>query len=217
MSTAAADDGARDAGSKVPELLLASSSPRRRRLLDAADLPHLAVPPSLDDSDASREIGRSIAERTISLAWLKAAATAGDLHRRGHRRGLLLAADTLVADGDRALGKPATTADAEAMLRSLEGRTHSVWTGHALVDLASGNRRLWAEAARVRLGEIGEVRMRRHLELGRWQGRAGGYSLDEIADAGWEVECAGDPEVVLGLSTTSVRHAIASIAGGAMS
>ncbi len=212
MSTAATAGGAGENRPEVPELMLASSSPRRRQLLQRSGLRYRVVPPVADDSDVPGSIGGSIADRTVALAWLKAASTLevlGDADRQG---GLLLAADTLVADGDRPLGKPASERDAERTLRALAGRTHLVWTGHALVAPGSGWRRLWADAAAVRFGPIDESHLRRHLASGAWRGRAGGYSLDEVTRAGWDVECDGDPDVVLGLSTAKVREALIAFA-----
>jgi septum formation protein len=212
VSTAATAERTGDPPANVPELVLASTSPRRRRLLETAGLAHRAVAPRVDDSDLPMEVGQRVAERTVALAWLKGAATMHALRCEGRRSVLIVAADTLVADGDRALGKPASSDEEEQMLRILAGRDHRVWTGHAVIDLESGRRRLWVDSATVRIGALDEELLVRHLERRDWEGRAGGYSLDELEAAGWSVECSGDPEVVLGLSTAGVRRAIASLA-----
>lgn len=213
VSTASTVGRAGTRGAGAPALVLASNSPRRRRLLQAAGISHEAIAPAIDDSEVAMRVGRDIGDRTVALAWMKASATLGVLRRRPGRFGPVLAADTLVADGARALGKPESREEAEAMLRSLAGRRHRVWTGHALVDPASGRRRLWANAADVRFGPIDPERLRIHLETGAWKGRAGGYSLDELLGAGWRIECSGDPDVVLGLSIAGVREALADLGG----
>lgn len=182
-------------------------------LLDGAGLAHRAVAPRLDDSAVPPAIGRSIAERTVSLAWLKAASTRDAFEAAGSQAGWILAADTLVADGRVAMGKPESPEEAERMLRLLAGRSHRVWTGHVLLALGSRRRRIGASSAEVRFPAIDDLQLRDHLDDGRWQGRAGGYSFDELVEAGWRVECVGDPEVVLGLSTRWVSGAIDSLSG----
>jgi len=214
VSTAAAADREPGRGRQVPELILASTSPRRRRLLTAAGLGHRATAPAFDDDSAAPGIGGTASVRTRALAWMKAIATARRRRSEGPGGGLVLAADTLLAADGRSVGKPATKGDAERLLRSLANRGHEVWTGHALIDLATGRRLIWADVAEVRFGRLDETLLRRHLDREAWRGRAGGYSLDELQHAGWAVECHGDPETVLGLCTARVRRAIALLEVG---
>jgi predicted house-cleaning NTP pyrophosphatase (Maf/HAM1 superfamily) len=116
-------------GSDQP-LILASGSPRRRQLLAHLGLPFRVVVPDLDE-DVPSPSDLAPEQMAEALAGAKAIIVA-----QRERRGLVLAADTLVVDGDTVLGKPRDAAEAMAMLRRLRGREHRVITGVALLDAA---------------------------------------------------------------------------------
>lgn len=188
----------------MPKLFLASTSPRRRRLLAEAGLDAIAIYPGVDDGkllpgavDAARW--------AMALAHLKAAAA-----RRQPELGLprpgeavLIAADTVVVkdDGDREefIGQPRDAAEAEAIIRRLENGEHEVVTGVCLMDPATGRRDLFADRARVRVGHIGEERIKAYVASGHWRGKAGAYNLSERLADGWPIEYDGDPTTIMGL------------------
>lgn len=97
------------------------------------------------------------------------------------------------------------------MIESLLDRDHRTVTGVCLLEVGAAcfpARRLWAESATVTMGRPSSAALREHLGSDAWQGKAGGYSLDEVSRSGWPVACLGDPEVVLGLPTRSILQAI---------
>ena len=105
-------------------LVLASSSPRRRQLLEMLGIPHLVDPADLPE-DA--EPGESAEQVAVRLAREKALQVAAR-----HPGARVLGADTVVALGTRLLGKPSSPADATRMLAELSGREHRVVTAVAL-------------------------------------------------------------------------------------
>ena len=111
------------------DLILASTSPRRKDLLSLFGVTFKIIPADLDES---RLPGESPADYVRRLAYEKARKVAREAE------GLILAADTTVADGDEILGKPEDGPDARRMLEQLRGRTHQVFTGIALVDSRTG-------------------------------------------------------------------------------
>lgn len=111
------------------KLILASNSPRRKALFSLFEFPFTIIPADIDER---RHPGESPAAYVCRLAREKAQAVAADHH------GLVLAADTIVADGDELLGKPADEAEARRMLKQLRGRTHQVYTGIALLSAGAG-------------------------------------------------------------------------------
>jgi len=119
----------RFAGSDQP-LILASGSPRRRQLLARLGLPFRVVVPDLDE-DVPSSSGLTPDQMAEALARAKALTVA-----QRERDGLVLAADTLVVDGETVLGKPRDAAEATAMLRRLRDREHRVITSVALLDAA---------------------------------------------------------------------------------
>ncbi len=101
-------------------LILASASPRRREILTLAGIPFEVCPAA--DECAPADLRP--ADRVLALARSKATQVAGQYPGR-----VVLGADTMVAIGDTALGKPRSAREAVDMLLSLQGRTHQVLTG----------------------------------------------------------------------------------------
>lgn len=112
-------------------LILASQSPRRRELLA---LTGLAFEAMATDAHEQRQPGENPVEYACRLSRDKAQAAA----LLSGAPAWVLAADTIVVDGDAVLEKPADAAEAEAMLRRLRGRTHEVYTAITLLDTSSG-------------------------------------------------------------------------------
>src|SRR4029079_61512 len=105
----------------VAELTLASSSPRRRQLLEMLGIPVRVVPPNIPEVRREFETPGDYVER---LAREKALSVPGEL---------VLGADTTVVVRDAVLEKPSDRAEALRMLQQLQGRTHQVVTSVALV------------------------------------------------------------------------------------
>src|SRR3954471_13300422 len=117
---------------KVPAIILASASPRRRELLGRA-----AIPFTVDVANIAEDWhrGEKPAEHAERLAREKAEVVA----KRNPGK-LMLGADTIVVVDDEILGKPRDAADAARMLRMLSGREHEVITGVCLAFLETGSR-----------------------------------------------------------------------------
>ena len=105
-------------------VVLASASPRRADILRQLGLDPEVRPADVDEAVLDGEGPEQHVER---LARLKAETVAGT-----ETGALVLGGDTVVVDDGRVLGKPSGRAEAEAMLRSLSGRTHHVLSGLAL-------------------------------------------------------------------------------------
>ena len=110
-------------------LILASNSPRRRELVSLFGWPFTVIPADIDESRLADE---SPVEYVRRLACEKAQAIAT------RETGLVVAADTIVADGDELLGKPMDEDDARRMLVQLRGRMHQVYTGIAMINTKTG-------------------------------------------------------------------------------
>src|SRR5690606_35650359 len=108
-------------------LYLASTSPRRRELLAQADIEFSVLDVAIDESQRTNELPTAYVER---LAKVKA--EAGFKHVQDDEHAVVLAADTIVVLEDDILGKPGDQKQAQAMLRSLSGRSHAVMTAFAI-------------------------------------------------------------------------------------
>jgi MAF protein len=155
---------------RAPALVLASASPRRRELLSLLGLPFLVDPPQVEEDLPLRAADvPAVARRLARQKALTVAAR--------HPGSVVLAADTVVALRGHLLGKPATPAEAEAMLRLLVGREHRVVTA---VTVARGRRVLLGHAtSRVRLRSFGDHELRAYVESGAPFDKAGAYAIQD--------------------------------------
>jgi len=154
-----------------PPLVLASASPRRRELLQAAGLEFLADPPQ----------GLEIHDPALGLAALvttNARAKALEVAAR-HPHAVVVGADTLVWSEGRALGKPKDAAAARDMLRSLAGRVHEVATGVHLVRLDPRQQVEFHEVTRVRFRDYDDSVIEEYLASVEVLDKAGSYALQE--------------------------------------
>lgn len=181
----------------MEKILLASSSPRRRELLESYGFPLLVRP---SDTDESVRDHLSVRERVMALARDKANAaleSAGDADPRW-----ILAADTLVSLGELVLGKPADLDQARSFLRTLSGKSHLVSSGLALVDRSRNKQWTAVEQTEVRFAELQDDEIEDYLDSGEWEGVAGAYRIQ--GRAAFLVErVAGSFSCVVGLPLRS--------------
>ena len=155
-------------------LILASGSPRRRQLLACLGLPFRVVVPDLDEN-ASSNADLTPEEMAEALARAKALSVA---QREGG--GLVLAADTLVVDGDTVLGKPRDAAEAASMLRRLRDREHRVITGVAVVDATRFTASLVGHVTTaVRMRPYSEEEIAAYITRGEPFDKAGAYAIQD--------------------------------------
>jgi septum formation protein len=174
-------------------LVLASGSPRRADLLQAAGIPFDVFPVDVDEHF---RIGEKPEHAVARLAQAKA-----ELAATSHPTGVVLGADTTVVIRGEALAKPADTADAARMLRLLSGRTHDVFTGVCLC--APGRRLVHVEPTRVRMAELGESEIAWYVSTGEPFDKAGGYAVQGLGSRFIE-GIDGSYSNVVGLPISSV-------------
>lgn len=152
----------------VTEIVLASTSPRRRELLALTPLSFIV---SVADVDESTRENEQPAEYVLRLAETKARAI------RANADQLVLAADTTVVDGHDILGKPVDDADAFAMLTRLRGRTHQVYTGLALLRQRDGLLLTDLSVTDVPMREYTDQEIRAYIATGDPLDKAGAYAI----------------------------------------
>ncbi len=178
------------------ELILASSSPRRRELLRQAGY-RFRVRPPCPIEDACLRRAPSTAAYVESLAYLKAMSA---IETHGIRKGLVLGADTAVELEGRIIGKPRDEDEARQILSALAGSVHRVLTGLALVDTGAGRSpqvatatHLWRatrrgerwlahDATAVHMGPMSAAEIHAYVASGEAMGKAGAYALQETGD-----------------------------------
>jgi len=192
-------------------LVLASGSPRRAEMLRAAGFEPEIEPADIDDSALVRGSVDGAAFAT-SLAYFKARRVAAHRAARGAAPAWILAADTVTETDGRLVGKPVDAADARAMIKGFMGRGHRVATGWCLLS-PRGAARMGRDVATVTLGDVPDASLERFLAERRWEGKAGGYDLAEVAALGWPIACEGDPETVRGLPVARLAPLLSDAIG----
>jgi len=177
-----------------PRLILASSSPRRARILESLGLKFEVRPADVDETLLEDESPLAAVRR---LARMKVAVP------RRRPIDCVLAADTLVARGSRVLGKPKDPAEAASMLRDLSGRTHLVITGVAV--WWRGTVRTVVDRTEVRFRVMDRDEIARYVRTGEPLDKAGAYHI-EGGGAAFIESISGSPSNVAGLSVTTARR-----------
>ena len=149
---------------------MASSSPRRRRLLEQVGVPHEVVDPGEVETTAGRP-----EEQVMENAAAKARKVAKEVGG-----GLVVGADTVVVVDGRLLGKPGDASEAVAMLRTLSGRVHRVMTAVVVVDVASGRAEMDIVETMVHMRALSEEEIEAYVATGEPLGKAGGYAIQGV-------------------------------------
>lgn len=198
----------------APTLWLASRSPQRAQLLHAAGFDFTAFdPPYADPADPNRVVDAPAgASRACWLAQRKAASVSqDDLPGPRGARGVLLTADTLVVDAEGALiGTPESAEQAVATLRRLRSATHTIATGVCL-QCVGGAATSFLVTAEVTFGPLDDALLEAYGASAGWQGKAGGYNLDEREHAGWPIAVEGDRAAVMGLPMAELVPRLATL------
>ncbi len=154
-------------------VILASGSPRRRKLLAGLGLTFKVMPAVIDETPGNREQPEDFARR---MAVAKAAAVAGTAPSSW-----VVGADTIVVmPGETILGKPGNREHALMMLRQLRGNTHRVMTGLCLCCLDKGIKTSLVETTAVTFTEAGDEVLQAYIRTGEPLDKAGAYGIQGI-------------------------------------
>jgi len=182
-----------------PTLILASASPRRRELIARLGVTPAAVNPAdIDETPRKGELPRDYAKR---MAREKAEAAASN---DGH----VLAGDTVVAAGRRILPKAEDEATARKCLELLSGRRHRVLSAIALRAPDGTIRERLSETV-VMFKRLSAQEIDAYLASGEWEGKAGGYAIQGIAE-GLISRIQGSHSGVVGLPLYETRALLKS-------
>ena len=157
-----------------PELVLASSSPRRVELLALVGF----TPDTIDPADIDET---PLKDETPPRLALRLATTKAQVVAERHPEAVVLAADTVVAVGRRFLEKAADEAEATRFLKLLSGRNHRVFTGVAVVRDGKLTHRV--NETRVTFKILSDAEIAAYVAGGDWRGKAGAYGIQGAASA----------------------------------
>ncbi len=186
------------------KIILASQSPRRKQLLEWAEITFSII---VSETDETFPPGFSFEEAAIHIAKNKALAV-----EKRNTEGLpVLAADTIVVCEGEILGKPADREDAIRMLKKLSGRMHQVITGVAII---SGNREItFADSTSVHFHSLSDEQVLYYVDQYQPYDKAGAYAIQEWIGVTGIKSINGDFYNVMGLPVSRVILELNQLAG----
>jgi len=156
------------------KLILASASPRRVQLLSQVGVePDDIIPADIDETPLKGELPRDLAAR-LSLGKAQEIA-------KSHNGAHILAADTVVGCGRRILDKAEGQDYARQCLQTLSGRRHHVYGGIALIT-PDGKAMTRLVDTVVQFKRLNPQEIHDYIESGEWDGKAGGYAIQGLAE-----------------------------------
>lgn len=180
-------------------IILASSSPRRKQLLEWAEIPFTVV---VKETDETFPAGLRVDEIAIHIAKQKALA----IQSLVDADSIILAADTIVVLKGRIIGKPKGMADAVRIISDLSGQKHIVITG---VVIMRGNKEVsFADATDVYFHELSREQIEFYVNKYKPYDKAGAYAIQEWIGVVGIKSVVGDFYNVMGLPVSRVVRAL---------
>jgi len=176
-------------------IILASQSPRRKQLLEWAEIPFEIIVPETDESYPSNLPMEAVA---VHIARNKALAVASNSSITKP----ILSADTIVVLNEQVIGKPKDRQDAIAILSGLSGKTHRVITG--VVILYNDREIAFADTTEVIFHELTEEQVIYYVDKYKPYDKAGAYAIQEWIGVVGIKSVAGDFYNVMGLPVSRV-------------
>ncbi len=188
----------------MKKIILASASPRRSELLRQIGLEFEVVPSKAEETITKRLPGEVVEE----LALQKAEAVAADVDE-----GIVIGADTIVWQNGKIMGKPKDRESARRMLREIQGSTHSVFTGVAVLvkdgakDGADRKSRVFSCETKVHVYPMTDEETEGYIDTGEPMDKAGAYGI-QGAFAAWVESIEGDYNNVVGLPVAALYQVL---------
>ncbi|MFC4306151.1 Maf family protein [Cohnella boryungensis] len=161
-----------------PELVLASSSPRRKELIALLGLPVTVMPSGASEETPEDWTPRQIVEE---LSLRKALAVQQEMKADiPSDSSIIIGSDTIVVLDDVIMGKPRDEQDAFHMLSQLSGKAHEVYTGVSCVRASDSRSVTSHRVTKVRMRPLSEAQISRYVATGEPMDKAGAYGIQEI-------------------------------------
>ena len=181
----------------MKKIILASSSPRRKKLLQKLGLKFIVVESKVEEtfdekSDSTSQI------KKLSLA--KAQAVAGKFSGS-----LIIAADTIIVFENRIIGKPKDNRDAINILKKLSGKSHQVVTAFTILDTDSKKFISKAAKTKIYFKALTDKEIEDYIETGEAWDKAGAYAIQEGLSQKFVKKIKGDYDNVVGLPLSLLK------------
>ena len=188
-------------------VILASASPSRKRLLDSVNVPcHVLV--SGVDEELPEITSLSPSEMVLALAIMKAHTVKNEFECGDSA--LIIGCDSTFEVNGESLGKPGTRENAIARAKLLSGKSGLLHTGHCVIDTAQGIEVTDISTSRVHFAQMSDEEIENYVDSGEPLQVAGGFTLDGLS-APFISHIEGDPSGIIGLSLPTLRKIILNL------
>ncbi|MBD1863835.1 MULTISPECIES: nucleoside triphosphate pyrophosphatase [Trichocoleus] len=186
----------------IPQFVLASASPARRRLLQNAGIQPLVSQSNFDESQVQLS---NPADLVQTLALRKAETVTPYF-----TEALILGCDSVLAIDGEIHGKPADAADAIARWQQMRGKIGDLYTGHALIDLTRNQSLVRCRVTRVYFANVSDRQIEAYVATGEPLNCAGCFALEGKGSAFVE-KLEGCHTNVIGLSMPLLRQMVSDL------
>jgi septum formation protein len=183
------------------QLVLASSSPRRKQILT-----EIGIEPLIRFSVIEEHINSTPPDLHVKKYALEKAKAVSSQFAQG----LILGADTIVVLDGRILGKPRDRGEAFHMLSLLSGRTHTVYSGVALINPNSQRQAADFQTTLVTFNSPSKQKIEEYLETGEYADKAGAYGIQGMGNF-LVKQIQGDLDNVIGLPLATVKKLLQKV------
>lgn len=154
---------------------MASASPRRKQLLNSIDVSFTVVPADIDETSLEGEAPEALVKR-LALAKAQSVLKSNpDLANQ-----YILAADTVVVCDDRILGKPLSVEDAFKMLKFIQGRSHFVFGGVAMICQTNSVEKIACQVTEVKFVPMTDQMISWYVATGEPLDKAAAYGVQGL-------------------------------------
>lgn len=189
----------------MPKLLLASTSPARKKLLLDAGISFEVMAPGVDEEALVEQLKpKSATDLTLLLAKAKAEAVRGQTDLP-----LILGCDSALEFEGKIYGKPLDANVAIARWQLMRGKSGSLLSGHHLID-STGSSASACTSTRVHFADISDGEIERYVATGEPLNVAGAFTIDSYGGSYVE-RIEGDYHTVVGLSLVALRELMAEL------
>ncbi|MGI1670077.1 MAG: Maf-like protein [Neptuniibacter sp.] len=175
----------------MTKLILASSSPFRRQILDKLQIEYTCISPDIDESQLENETASQLVKRLAENKARKIADSVSD--------SLVIGSDQVAVLGDEILGKPHTHEKAVKQLEKLSGKTVTFLTGLALINSKTGQVQSEAVPFKVVFRSLSKQMIENYLKTEQPYNCAGSFKSEALGIALFERLEGEDPNTLVGL------------------
>ncbi len=189
----------------MAQIILASSSPSRLRLLESVGIKPEVIVSGIDEESPEFD-SLSPSDLVIKLASLKA----NTVKSRAPINSLIIGCDSTFEFNGKSLGKPLNRENAIERSKLLSGKFGYLHTGHCIIDVKNGKEINKLSSARVQFAEMTNEEIVDYVDSGEPLNVAGGFTLDGLS-APFITSIEGDPSGIIGLSLPLLRNMVMSL------